>query len=137
MSSELVAFLLEIPPDLWVVVNLSVKNDPDRAVLVRNRLMAREEIDHLEPSHAQSDITLDEETFVIGSAMNQSPTHPLDVVYRCGAISVVIDNAGDATHRFVGNRFRRRLRLRLREREKLNVLSSRLGGSEKQVEARV
>jgi hypothetical protein len=77
--------------------------------------MAGDEIDHLEASHPQSNITLDEETFVVGSAMNQSSTHPLDVIYRYGAISVVIDNSGDATHRFASSRF--------------EVLSSRLGGS--------
>ena len=45
---------LEVAPQLAVVVDLAVEDDPDGAVLVGDRLMAAFEVDDAEPAHRQA-----------------------------------------------------------------------------------
>jgi hypothetical protein len=46
----------ECGPDIRVVVDLAIEDDPDRAVLVRERLMASREVDDTEPTMAESGV---------------------------------------------------------------------------------
>ena len=52
---EAVAARHELAPQLAVVVDLAVEDDPDRAVLVGDRLLAGLEVDDGQPAHAEPD----------------------------------------------------------------------------------
>ena len=71
---------LEIAPQLLVVVDLAVEDDPDRAVLVRDRLVAAVEIDDAEAAHAERDAVADVHTLIVGAAMRHGAAHGANLV---------------------------------------------------------
>ncbi len=87
----------EFSAQFHVIVNLAVADDVNRSVLVRDRLLAAVEIDNAQPPHRQADAGLDEEAFIIRSAMAQRVGHFAE---EGTAISSVFrgDVAGDAAH---------------------------------------
>src|SRR5205823_8199219 len=84
--AEAVAGGLELPPELLVVVDLAVLDDVDGAVLVRDRLVARLEVDDREPAGGERDAAVEERPVAVGPAMPQRRAH------RGKAVSV--DGAG-------------------------------------------
>ena len=66
----------ELRPDVGVVVDLAVEDDPDRAVLVRHRLMAGRQIDDAQPPVAERRPIVDEFTGVVWPAMRDDVAHP-------------------------------------------------------------
>src|SRR5687767_4593735 len=66
---------LQLFPDCLVVVDLAVEHDPDRAVLVRERLMPGGEIDDAQPSMAERGTMVGVEPRVIRSAMREHVPH--------------------------------------------------------------
>src|SRR5690349_19801504 len=58
-----------------IVVNLPVEDDPNRSVLVADRLLARLEVDDAEPPHAEADTRAKVHPFFIRSTMHQHLTH--------------------------------------------------------------
>ena len=78
VSVENVTAAFEIRTKLGEVVNFSVVDDTDGFVFVENRLVTSGEVDDAQPPHAQARAVLYENAFVIGSAMNNALTHPMD-----------------------------------------------------------
>jgi hypothetical protein len=58
-----------------MVVDLAVEHNPQRAIFVRNRLMAARHIDDAEPPHADSCRAIRIKSFVVGSPMGDYAAH--------------------------------------------------------------
>ena len=65
---------------LAVVVDLAVLDDGRAAVLVRDRLVARVEVDDREPSRREPDAAVDERAFRVGAAMPERRRHRREAV---------------------------------------------------------
>src|SRR5688572_9880579 len=94
---EDVAGAFEVAAQLPVVVDLAVEDDPDRAVLVRDRLLAAFEIDDAEAPHAERDAFADVDAFLIGAAVHDGPAHPADLLLE-DRRAVPPHDTGNATH---------------------------------------
>jgi hypothetical protein len=78
VSRQMMASGLELRTKLRVVVNFSVENHPDRPVLVEHRLVASGKIDDAEAAHPESRSVLDEDSFVIRTAMHDRLAHAVN-----------------------------------------------------------
>src|SRR5262245_27082055 len=79
LTVEMVALPFERFPKLFEVVNFAVKNSPDGAVFVVDRLMAACNINDAEPSHAQGGAVCDVIAGVIGSPVHHGIAHCANV----------------------------------------------------------
>src|SRR5262245_38893745 len=89
---------LEIGAQLLEVVDLTVEDDLDRAVLVADRLVAALQVDDRQPSMHQSQARFHPEAFGVRPAMGNTLSHHLEdgVVHRLSRIC--IDDACDTAH---------------------------------------
>src|ERR1044072_7412252 len=78
MSLEDVAARFELRFDFLKVVNLAVEDDRDRAVFTRHRLIATDEIDDGEATHAQPDAWLHRHALIARAAMLEDATHTVE-----------------------------------------------------------
>ena len=67
----------ELLAELPEVVDLAVADDGDGAVLVRDRLIARRQVDDAESPDPQPDARREVEALAVGSAMAKAVGHPL------------------------------------------------------------
>ena len=75
----------EVVPQLAVVVDLAVLDDDDRAVLVRDRLVAARQVDDREPAGGDADALVRVHALGVGAAMEERLRHrtqPVDVERR-------------------------------------------------------
>src|SRR5688572_2460636 len=72
---ERVTKLLQLFAEFKVVIDLAVKNDPGRAVLVMYWLLTALDIDYRQPAHSQPYSAIDVETVVIRTSMTYGATH--------------------------------------------------------------
>ena len=86
LRAELVSASDELALDFLKVVDLAVRHQLNRAVLVGERLLAAREIDDRQPPHRQADARQHDAPLFIGSPMVQRPHHSLDLVYRNRAL---------------------------------------------------
>ena len=75
LGGEPVAASLELGPKLAVVVDLAVLDDPDRLVLVADRLIAAREIDDGQASRSEADVAVDVRATAVGAAVNEGLVH--------------------------------------------------------------
>src|SRR5690242_7821423 len=101
-GAELVTGGLQTVPQLGEVVDLAVQHQPDRAVLVRERLMAALDVDDREAPEPESDRRAGRSglrkvvAVVVRSAMPERGRHPFEhgAVYRPGRV----DDSADPAH---------------------------------------
>ena len=86
-----VAGALELAAQLLVVVDLAVLDDGDRAVLVRERLVARLEVDDREPARGEADVAVDERAVGVGAAVDERRAHLVQTAR-------VADDPADSAH---------------------------------------
>ena len=99
---EPMALLLERPPQLAVVVDLSIVDDREAGALHVHRLAAGgREIDDAQPSVRHPDPRLHPESFVVGAAMTKRIDHALHAG-RVRGTTVEQDYPADAAHRLDG-----------------------------------
>ena len=92
---------LEIAPQLVVVVDFSVEDDPDRPVFVGHRLIAAGAVDNGQPAVAEREPRRAVNSSAVRTAMNQSVRHGADgVTHVWGQITVQTDDAADTAHVF-------------------------------------
>ena len=72
---NVMAVRVELRSHLGEVVDLAVEDDPDRAVLVAERLIAGRQIDDAEPPVAEADAGADVEAVRVGAAMRDRRGH--------------------------------------------------------------
>ena len=99
----------ELLSQLDVVVDLPVEDDPQRAVVVGHRLVTRRcRVEYREATNAEADITLEIQPSVVGPAVRQAITHPLEQRRR-DRRAVGAHHSYDAAHGFNQLRARRLL----------------------------
>ncbi len=97
---ESVPEFLQLRPQLQVVVDLAVENNPGAAVLVVNWLLTPGKIDNREPAHAQADGPVDVESVVIRTAMPDGIAHAPQQRF-IDALTLAIYNSYNSTHVFL------------------------------------
>ena len=98
VRAEPVAVRLELGADLGEVVDLAVEDDPDRAVLVRQRLIAGRKVDDAETTVAEADALADVEPVGVGAAVRDDARHRGEAFTIDRICRVEIEFAGDAAH---------------------------------------
>jgi hypothetical protein len=95
MCAEDMAPGFQFAAKLLLVVNLTVVDDPDRAILIGNGLFATLQVDDAQTAVAESNHAADIGTFIIRPAMRDGSEHPLDL-FVLNAFQVVL--AANTTH---------------------------------------
>jgi hypothetical protein len=78
VGAELASFTNQATPQFLVVVDLTVEDDPDRAIRIAHRLLAAVQIDDAQTPMTQRDVTTQENPFVVRPAVSQAPSHLAD-----------------------------------------------------------
>src|SRR5215469_2374761 len=76
--SKSMSLRLQLLTQITIVVNFTVKHDPNRLVLIRDRLLARLQIDDAQSPHPDSHLTLNAVTKVIRSSVDECVAHRTD-----------------------------------------------------------
>jgi hypothetical protein len=90
--------LFQIRPELGVVVDLAVADNPDALVLVRHRLAAALGIHDRQSPMTQADRTLDEQSLPVRAAVTQRVPHPLEAFLLHALVGIELQDADDAAH---------------------------------------
>ena len=109
VRGEAVAGALELRAQLGVVVELAVLDDVNRAVLVRDRLVAGLQVDDREPAGSQSDRPFDEGAVAVRASVKELRAHPRELL-RVGRPARRDDSADPAHGAESSGRFLTRLR---------------------------
>ena len=107
-----VALFLELGAKLREVVDLTVENDPDRTIFIKNGLMAAAQIDDAEAAHAESHTIFDVDALIIRSAMHDFFTHLMDGFFTCSECLIRACDTCNTAHRFSLSRLSRMHSLR-------------------------
>ena len=83
---EVMSGALQLVAQLAVVVDLTVLDDVEGAVLVGDRLVARLEVDDRETPRGEGDVAVAELPEAVRAAMNQCPAHLCDAIRHGGAV---------------------------------------------------
>jgi len=84
--------------ELGVVVNLTVKDDPDRPILIGERLMAALDVDDAEAAHSQAGAIGYQGSSIVGSTM-QDPVVHFEQGGVVGTLTgPIVKDATDAAH---------------------------------------
>src|SRR5664280_2000374 len=75
VAREAVTLGRELRPQLAVVVDLAVLRDPDATVLVRQRLVARLQVDDRKAPRRDTDAAVEESTLAIGASVHELGVH--------------------------------------------------------------
>ena len=87
----------QLVPQLAVVINLPVADNPRRLVLAGDGLVPAGHVDDAQPPHAQPDVAVDEDAAVIRPAVDHLPGHPFEDRLLDG-LAVHIKDAGNTAH---------------------------------------
>src|SRR5689334_22895081 len=88
----------QVAPQFEIVVNLAVKSDPERAILVRQRLMASLQVDDRQTPVAEPDGPIEKEPFVVRATMRNGSGHRHDRVAIDGLAGVALGYTDDSAH---------------------------------------
>src|SRR5438876_5601418 len=83
---------------LTMVVDFPVVNNPQILVFIRDRLLPGLHVNDAEPPHSQTDIFLDEKTFIVWSAMHDLVVHPDQCVALHRLPDIGIENSANSAH---------------------------------------
>ena len=88
----------ELPAQLGILEQLAVEGDPDRAVLVADRLPAAGQVDDRQPPGPERHARLDVELLVVGTAVGDRAGHRQQSLMRKLPRPCQVDCTGDAAH---------------------------------------
>src|SRR6185437_11791013 len=81
VGGEAMALCDELASQILIIVDLAIENDPHRTVFVRERLVSARKIDDAQAAHADGALSIDIDSFVIGTAMTDLSAHlPDDIL---------------------------------------------------------
>jgi hypothetical protein len=89
---------LESLANLTVVVNFAVKNNPDRLILVRQRLVSGGQIDNAQSAMAEGGAIVDINARIVGTAVRKDVPHPQDALAIVRSKAVGRNDACDSAH---------------------------------------
>src|SRR6266567_6102718 len=92
------ATVLQILPQLLMVIDFTVKNDPDAFIFIAHRLVAGLDVNDAEAAHGQSDILLDKEAIVVRTAVDDPLVHHGERVAIYALPSLGMENSADSAH---------------------------------------
>src|SRR5271167_4971411 len=98
MGVEAMTLLLELTAEFAEVVDLSVEDDPHRAIFVEYRLASARQVNDAQAAHAEAGALLDEHTFIVGPAMDERLTHPANDVVVNPAVIACADDSCNSAH---------------------------------------
>ena len=98
VGGEPVAPRLQFQPQLGVVEDLAVEDDPQAAVLVADGLLARAEIDDGEPGVAQAGLIVQVDAELVRAAVPDGAEHAPERGLGDGAGAAQVAEPGDAAH---------------------------------------
>ena len=81
-----------------MIIDLTIEDDPNRFVLIRNWLVSARNVDNTQPSHRQSYISIDEIPFIVGPAVHNLLIHPREDISIHLLSRFTIEDAADSTH---------------------------------------
>ncbi len=96
--AQLVSAGEQLGPQLGILEELAVECNPDRAVLVTQRLPTPREVDDRQTASPQRHARLAVELLVVGAAMGDRARHRLKALPGKLAHPPQIERTGDATH---------------------------------------
>src|SRR5438270_7471137 len=83
-----------------VIVDFAIVGNPNRAILVAQRLMSQRDVNDAQASVPEGDMTIDIKTAVIRTSMDQGLIHRVDPSGIDSFIPVIIENAVNPAHVF-------------------------------------
>src|SRR5262245_33653710 len=89
VSGKTMSLLLELLPQVWEVVNFPIADDPDGAILVRDRLVTPGKVNNAEPAHTNGYRASDVLALIIWSPMGDHCPHGFEHARGCGVISKI------------------------------------------------
>jgi hypothetical protein len=98
LGPEAVAACDELVPQLDVVENLAIEYDPQRAILVGQRLLSGGEIDDRESRMSEADVRIAVDAKLIRTTVLECAEHPLQRSSRRCGLGAQIHDAADAAH---------------------------------------
>ena len=98
VGGEGVAAALEVPAQLAVVVDLTVLDHVDAAVLVGDRLVPAREVDDREAANGQADRPVDHHPVAVGAPMHEALVHRRQRLGVGPGDAVKRDQSTDSTH---------------------------------------
>jgi hypothetical protein len=93
-----VAARFEILPQILMVINFTIEDDPNVSVFIAQGLMAGLNVDDAEPSHGQPNVLLDEEAVIVRTAVDDLLVHCGEQVAIHAPGSLGIENTADSAH---------------------------------------
>ena len=92
------AACLQIFSQFGMVIDLAVENNPDIAILIRQRLMAALYVNDAQPAHGEADILFDEESLVVRPAMDDAAVHLGEHIALHAPLAIREEDSADSTH---------------------------------------
>jgi hypothetical protein len=81
-----------------VVIDFSIKNDPNRAVFIADGLMSAGDIHDAQAAHANSDVALRVDALIVGPSMDHGSAHPPQNAFIHPCVPVTLDYPSNSTH---------------------------------------
>ena len=101
MRGEAMAARFEVLAQLGIVVNFAVQHHPQRSIFIRERLMAAGQVDDAQAAKSEAEPGVGENTFIIGTAMNDRLGHAMDELLPDLVPPLVFEYPADSAHRGV------------------------------------
>jgi hypothetical protein len=96
--SEVMAAREQVIAKLGEIVNLAIEHHPDAAVLIGKRLMTAGEIDDAEAPKTKTQTAVNENAFVIGTAMDDGVGHAANERLGDRVAPLKLKNSADSAH---------------------------------------
>ena len=101
MRIEAVPARFQLMPQLHVIEDLAIENDPDVAILVMDRLLAAGEVDDAQTGMGQSDATVKPDAAAVGAAVMKPADHRRQFGMHRRPASGRCQDAGNAAHDYI------------------------------------
>src|SRR6266700_5279142 len=88
----------EVGPQLDVIEDFSIKDDPEIFILVRNRLAAAAEVNDAQPGAAQPGFLIEQDAEFIWTTVAQHRQHLPHIALGNGPLAGTLEHACDAAH---------------------------------------
>jgi hypothetical protein len=98
VRGEAMPFCLQLRTELDVIKDLPVKHNPQRAVLVPDGLLAAAEVDDAQPGASETDVIIQVDPELVGSAMPDHGQHPTQLRLFNGGVGSKIKYARYPAH---------------------------------------
>jgi hypothetical protein len=106
-GAVLMATGFEVGADVGVVVDFTVEHNPDRPILIGQRLLTSPEIDNAEPAVDKRGVSVAVEACFVRAAMGEDVAHRDSLRARIGRQAVDADEPSDTTHVYASQRRKR------------------------------